>query len=66
LGAAELGTKPCEVREDVGLAPQFIGDDRRLGQYRRNYRNAYAATLDCLDGAEGSVASEQNMQLTRL
>ena len=59
--AAELGLQLREVREDVGLAPQFVGDHRRLARYRRNHRNADAATLDCLDkGAESSVAGEQN------
>jgi hypothetical protein len=43
------------------LAPQFVGDYRRLSRYRRNDRYAYTAALDCLDEvAEGSVAREQN------
>ena len=50
-----------EVREDVGLASQFVGDNWRLARYRRNHRNADTATLDCLDKVtESSVAGEQN------
>jgi hypothetical protein len=59
--AAELGPQLREVREEVGLAPQFVRDHRRVARYRRNHRNADAAPLNCLDkGAERSVAREQN------
>ena len=59
--SADLRLQLREVREDVGLAPQFVGDHRWLARYRRNHRNADAATLDCFDkGAESSIAREQD------
>jgi hypothetical protein len=59
--SADLRLQLREVREDVGLAPQFVGDHRWLTRYRRNHRNADTPTLDCFDkGAESSIAGEQD------
>src|SRR5436190_24139470 len=43
--AAKLGLQFHEVGEDVGLAPQFVGDHRRLARNRRHHRHADATTL---------------------
>jgi len=59
--AAELGIQLHQVGEDVGLAPQFVGDQRRLTRNRRNDGYPDATTLQRLDqGAEIAVAGEQN------
>ena len=61
---SKLGRDPSErpaPREPRHHAPQFVGNHRQLPRYRRNHRNADAATLDCFDKvAECSIAGEQN------
>src|SRR6478736_6433356 len=44
--AAELGLQLDQIGEDVGLAPQLVGDHRRLARDRRYYRDANAAALN--------------------
>ena len=59
--AAELGLQFHEVGEDVGLAPQFVGDHRRLARNRRDHGDADAAALHRFDQrAEIAVAGEQH------
>jgi hypothetical protein len=55
--ATELGLQLHEVGEDVGLAPQLIGDHRRLARNRGNHRDPDTAALYRLDQrAEIAVA----------
>jgi hypothetical protein len=59
--AAELGLQFHEVGEDVGLAPQFVGDHRWLARNRRDHGDADAAALHGLDQrAEIAVTGEQH------
>ena len=43
--AAELELQVHQINEDVGLAPQLVGDHRRLARNRRDYGNPDAAAL---------------------
>ena len=45
VDAMELAEHVDQIGEDVGLAPQFVGDHRRLARNRRYYRDANAAPL---------------------
>ncbi len=59
--AADLGLQLDEVGEDVGLAPQFVGDHRRLARNRRDHGHADAAALHRFDQrAEIAVTGEQH------
>jgi hypothetical protein len=59
--AAELGLQFHEVGEDVGLAPQFVGDHRWLPRNRRDHGDADAAVLHGLgQRAEIAVTGEQH------
>src|SRR5260221_4313367 len=50
---AELGLQFHQIGEDVGLAPQFIGDHRRLARNRRDHGDTDAAALYCVDQPTG-------------
>jgi hypothetical protein len=54
---AELGLQFHQISEDVGLAPQFVGDHRRLARNRRNDRDADAAALDRFDQRASTIWS---------
>ena len=59
--AANLGFQLHQVGEDVGLAPQFVGDHRRLARNRRHHRHADATTLYRFDQrAEIAVTRKQH------
>ena len=59
--AAQFGLQLNQIGEDVGLAPQFVGDHRRLAGNRRDHGNPHAAPLHRLDQrAEVAVAREQH------
>src|SRR6202166_651544 len=58
--AAELGLQLHQIREDVGLGPQFRGDHRRLARNRRDNGHPNAAALYGFDQrAEVAIAGEQ-------
>jgi hypothetical protein len=54
---AELGLQFHQIGEDVGLAPQFVGDHRRLARNRRNDRDADAAALHRFDQRASTIWS---------
>ena len=67
--AAELGLQFHEVGEDVGLAPQFVGDHRRLARNGRDHGNPDAAALHRLDqraeiAVAGTASSMSMLPLT--
>ena len=59
--AAELGLQLRQIGENVGLAPQLVGDHRRLTRNRRDHGHPDAAPLHRFDQrAEISVAGEEH------
>jgi hypothetical protein len=59
--AADLGFQLHQIGEDVGLAPQFVGNQRRLSRNRRNDGHPDPATLQRPDqGAEIAITGEQH------
>ena len=59
--AANFGFQLHQISEDIGLAPQFVGNQRRLTRNRRNDGHPDPATLQRLDqGAEIAITGEQH------
>src|SRR5665213_3521312 len=59
--AAELRLQFDQIGEDIGLAPQFVGDQGRLAGNRRDHGDPDAAALHSLDQrAEIAVAGKQH------
>ena len=61
---AELGLQFHQIGEDVRLAPQFVGDHRRLARNRRNDRDADAAALHRFDQRASLMSFGQKWKLS--
>jgi hypothetical protein len=60
--AAELGLQFDQIGEDIGLAPQLVGDHRRLARDRGDHGHPDAAALHRFDQrAEIAVASQLSL-----